>query len=413
MALTAAAASAGGGEIPVEITSPPPGEPLFDRVEIAAEVRSPAPIERLEVFVDGRLAGTLTARPYRLAVDVGPQNREHLIEVVAHGADGTVSRAKRVSPRVVVHERVELDLQQLYATVTGRGGRRVLDLGQGDFEIRDEGKPQELVTFARGDIPFTAVLLIDGSRSMVGEPLKASLAGARRFVAAMAAHDEAKLLLYADRILAATPWAGDAAPLAGALDATVATGGTALLDHLFMALTLLEGRQGRRVVVLLSDGYDLQSVLTIDELRTVARRSQAIVYWVRLAASEPEAPRIASMSGPRPATIQGSMRSARKIELDHPRAVPLSIWRDEEELGRIYRGLERTVEESGGRIVSIAGIDGIGAAFAEVLAELREQYALGYYPDPRRNDGSWRKVKVELKRRGLKLRTREGYVDRD
>lgn len=378
-----------GAEIQVAITRPPAGEPIFDRVEIAAEVRTFWPVERVEIFVDGRLAGTLTERPFRLVVDVGPQNREHLIEVVAHDDDGSVGRARRVTPPVVVHEELELDLQQLYLTVTGRYGRRVLDLGRRDFAVRDQGKPQELVTFARGDIPFTAVLLVDGSRSMEGEPLRASLAGAHRFVADMAVHDEAKLLVYADRILLATEWTGDAAPLAAALDTTEATGGTAVLDHLYMALTLLEGRQGRRVVVLLSDGYDLQSVLTAQELRRVARRSQAIVYWVRL----------------------GSMRST--IGRPDLRKAPLSSWRNDDDVERSYRGLERTVEESGGRIVSIAGSGEIEAAFAEVLAELREQYALGYYPDPRRNDGAWRKVRVELARRGLEVRTREGYVDRD
>ncbi len=94
------------------------------------------------------------------------------------------------------------------------------------------------------------------------------------------------------------------------------------------------------------------------------------------------------------------------------RLLPVSSWHDEKSARHLYRMLGRIVRGSGGRIVTVGSVAGIERAFTEILAELREQYALGYYPDPRRNDGSWRQVKVELAKRGLKLRTREGYVDR-
>jgi VWFA-related protein len=95
------------------------------------------------------------------------------------------------------------------------------------------------------------------------------------------------------------------------------------------------------------------------------------------------------------------------------RKMPLSSWRDEEMVADSLEALEQIVEESGGRALEVASVEDVGPAFAEILAELREQYALGYYPDPRRNDGSWRKVEVDLAGgRGLRVRTRAGYVDR-
>ena len=75
------------------------------------------------------------------------------------------------------------------------------------------------------------------------------------------------------------------------------------------------------------------------------------------------------------------------------------------------RILETIVAASGGRIIRVPVITGAARAFADILAELREQYALGYYPDDLRRDGSWRNVKVEIGGR-RRVRTQSGYYDR-
>ena len=73
--------------------------------------------------------------------------------------------------------------------------------------------------------------------------------------------------------------------------------------------------------------------------------------------------------------------------------------------------LVELVELSGGRIIPARTPNEIEGVFAEILLELREQYALGYYPTKQRNDGSWRRVRVKVDRRGVKVRTHEGYID--
>lgn len=391
----------------VEIVSPPDGEAVFGRVEVVAEVRSGEPVERVEVFLDGRSVAAVLEPPYRLIVDVGEENREHRIEVVAHGRGGSIARAERTTPAIRIDDEVQLELQQLYVTVTRGRGRRVLDLDEAQFRIRDDGRSQEIVTFGRGDIPFTAALMIDASFSMLGERLDAALAGARRFVADMRPHDEARLMVFGDRLFQVTPFAGPDAPPAPGLAADEAVGGTSIYDHLYLALSALENRQGRRVVVLLSDGVDLHSVLSPGELRDFARRSQAMVYWVRpeREGAGAEAPDLRELR-----SRTGQMRSSRP----HPgyHRTPLSSWRNAEAVAVGVTTLEEIVEESGGRALEVASVEEVGPAFAEILAELREQYALGYYPDPRRNDGSWRKVRVDVSGGRYKVRTRAGYVDR-
>ncbi len=385
-------------EVMVRIDRPAVGEALFGEIEIAVQVMATEPIVRVEVSLDGEVIETFHEPPFRVRVNVGGENRDRLIEVTAEGRSGAIGEARLLAPRLVVHDRLEVDLQQLYVTVTGRDGRRVLNLDRQDFRIRDDREPQEILTFERGDVPFTAVVLVDGSTSMRGGRLRASLKGAHRFVDGMRQLDEAKLMVVSDRILEITPWSGESAPLTRALETAPVGGGTAILDYLYMALTQLESRQGRRVVILLSDGWDAQSVLTARQLRGVVRRSQALVYWVRLAGDEPGYGR--------------ELSSPRQGPLEPVRLLPISSWRDERESRRLYDMLEKTVRESGGRIESVPSIHGIVPTFEDILAELREQYVLGYDPDPRRNDGSWRSTEVRLAKRGLRVRSQQGYVDR-
>ena len=71
----------------------------------------------------------------------------------------------------------------------------------------------------------------------------------------------------------------------------------------------------------------------------------------------------------------------------------------------------RTVLETGGRIIDLAQIDQTSAAMNEILRELREQYVIGYYPTITLNDDSWHSVQVRVKRPGVKVRARDGYID--
>ena len=214
---------------------------------------------------------------------------------------------------------------------------------------------------------------------MRGERLRVALSGARSFIDAMARLDQASLLLFAGRIVHATPFTGFPRVLASGLDGVEAGGGTALCDHLYAALKLLEERQGRRVVILLTDGVDTTSVLAMEDVLWAAQRSQALIYWLRL-----------------PLTARSGGFS--------------SAWRDARGHRRQLEGLEEVVRRSGGRTVPLRAVEDAARAFTDILRELRGQYVLGYYPEPRRGDGRWRRVRVRAGG-GLEVRAREGYGD--
>lgn len=381
----ALAAECGAATPRVEITSPVGTEAVFGEITLAAEVQCDEAIEFVDFLLDGKRIGRLAAPPFRVTADAGSDNVEHLIRVTATTVSGTTASTSLVTPRIQVDDEVVVELQQLYVTAT-KGDRRVLDLQRGDFTVLDDGAPQSLVTFARGDVPFSAVILLDASASMAGEKMRAALDGARAFTTAMRPLDEARLIVFSDRLLARTPFLGSGVDLLGGISVPLAQGGTALNDHLFIALQALEQRQGRRVVIILSDGMDSHSVLSIDDTVPQARRARALVYWLRI--------------------TRGSGAVA---EADP--GLQFSAWRDGKGHRRQVDLLERTVVESGASVTLIEGAGAIGQRFQEILAELRDQYVLGYYPSNSRNDGRWHDVEVRARRGNVKLRTALGYTD--
>ncbi len=371
--------------IRVFLDQPERTKPAFGSVEMLATVGSDEPVARVVLYVDGIVAAELTEPPYAATVEVGSENRPHRFEAVAYAVSGATARAFFTTPTIRVDEEVTISLQQLYVTVT-RNGRRVTGLTRDRFTVTDQGRRQELVTFARGDIPFTAAVLLDSSTSMAGDKLRAALAGAKAFFERMSPLDESRLVVFSDRILHSTPFTSYPEVLTAGLGSVRAAGGTALADHLYLALKQLQQRQGRRVVILLSDGVDSHSVVSMADALAQARRSQALIYWLRL-----------------------PYGSGRETASGLPRLA--SAWRDSDDYDREFALLSQTVLESGGRIATLAAMAEIGPAFEEIRQELREQYVLGYYPTARRRDGSWRKVQVRLRDGSLDVRVREGYND--
>jgi VWFA-related protein len=342
---------------------------------------SPAgtPIDRVEILLDGVTVGVAERAPYRLIIDAGDENRIHRLEAVAHGPGGAKATATLDTPRLAADVEIQVDLQQLFVTVKD-GAQPVLDLTQNSFKVFDQDQPQPVVTFGRGDIPFTAVLLVDASASMDGKPLNKALDGARAFFSSMATLDQAKLLLFSDRILLETPFTSIQSVLTLGLRGVKAEGGTALNDALYLASKRLETRRGRKIAVLISDGVDVESVLSLKEARAIARR-QVTLYWLRL---------------PR-----------RDVD---KKVLVTSAWRSAPEHQAELDLLREAVLGSGGRIVDLTSVEEIPTQLTTLLRELREQYVLGIAPRRTGSPGSWHDVRVEVPG-GLQVRTQDGYFE--
>ncbi|MEZ5331973.1 MAG: VWA domain-containing protein [Thermoanaerobaculia bacterium] len=393
-ALVVAAAAAGLQEAPapapaaakpeVTIVSPQSHEPLFGEVELEAEITN-ASVASVEFIVDGALLGSLTAPPWKMTVDVGHENVEHRLRVVARLTNGTAIEKVLRSGTFTVDDVLDIELRQLYVSVSS-GGRALLNLDQNAFRVIDDGVEQDIVTFGRGDVPLTAVLLLDCSESMAGDRLQAALDGSRVFLRGMNDLDEVKVVLFSDRIVRTTPFATDTGVLEAALDGISPVGGTAVNDYLYSGLQLLDARQGRKVVVLFTDGVDVHSLLPAKDVLWKAQRSQAVIYWIYLKEDNS-----AIAAGDSEATFN-------------------SAWRDYKANEREFATLAKIVEQSGGRIEELDSARQLQGAFADIIRELREHYVLGYYPKQVRHDGSWHDLEVRVQGPG-RVRTREGYVD--
>jgi Ca-activated chloride channel homolog len=188
------------------------------------------------------------------------------------------------------------------------------------------------------------------------------------------------VMVFADRVLAITPFGAPEPELLEGVDRANAAGGTAITDHVYAALRLLDDRPGRRMVVLLSDGADVLSVLSAEDLLWKVRRSDTTLYWLRL--------------------VRAGERSGFS-----------SSWRDVAANRRERDGLLAAVAESGGRTEPLVRPSQLATSFTALLDEVRRQYVLGYYPRDLRHDGSWRPVEVRLEAPGTRLRYRSGWVD--
>jgi Ca-activated chloride channel family protein len=345
-----------------------------------------AKVERLELYLDGVQVGSLDhpRPPYRLAIDTGGENLEHLLEAVVRIGGKSVSTQLH-TPAIHTDYEVTVGLQQVYVTVEGADGATAADLSSADFTIRDDGDTQPLVTFERGDVPFTAALLLDASASMRGEGLTTALAGVRDFAGELQRLDEAKLLLFNDRVRQETAFTAVPSLLTLTLSGLTAGGGTALNDALYLAVGRLAERQGRRVAIILSDGIDVESVLSVSDVERALVRSGVVVYWVRL-----------------------GVEDDRDLDADLSRT---STWRDVTGHREELHGLAELVTASGGRRLKAATPAAVGPALREILRELRSQYVLGFYPSKTRGAGVWHRLSVSVGRRDLRLRTRAGYAE--
>ena len=370
--------------VPLRIELEHPREDTVAAGDVAVEARvwGDEPVRLVEISIDGRVVARLEDPPYRTMVSLDDGAPARTFEAVAVGTQGGRAASSVTTRRLELREELDVALKQIYVTATTRGGRPVV-LSREHVRIYDEGRQRPVVTFERGDLPLTAVALVDASESMRGSRLDAASRGLHAFAAAMQPLDEATVLLFADRPVRWVPFDSAPVELLAGLGEIAARGGTSLHDALYVALRTLDHRLGRKVVILLSDGADVSSVLSMQDVLWKLQRTDAQLYWIRL-----------------------------RTAGDRAQDTISSSWRDAATHQEESRLLQQAITESGGRIEVLQHAEEGEAAVRSILAELRGQYALGYYPEDRRFDGSWRPVEVRVGVPGVDLRYRSGYIDR-
>lgn len=276
------------------------------------------------------------------------------------------------------------DLVILSATAVDRRGRPVTDLGRNEVRVYEDGRPQKLEHFSQGrEASARLLLLLDASGSMTGE-LKSSSTrmAALQILAALDPEDEAALAAFDHKYWGVVPFTRDRRKVEEAMAEIEPFGATALHDALARAASDLASHgEGRRAVVVLTDGVDTASQLVADE---VLSRSQALdvpIYAVSVVSplDDPKSERFTGRERPSVATAAATV-------------------------------LARYADLSGGAAFTVSEIGGLRAAAARIVGELKQQYRLGYDPPP--GPPRFRRIDVRSTRKGVVVRTRRGYLPR-
>jgi Ca-activated chloride channel family protein len=270
---------------------------------------------------------------------------------------------------------VKTELVVVPAVVTDARGQHVSGLSQENFRVYEDGRPQDIGVFQRGEASVTLGLIVDRSRSM--RPKTALLLAAVSAVLhSSRPGDELFAVDFNDRVLPAAsgspPFTDDVKVLETALTAVQAEGRTALYDGVAEGLMHLQlGHAGRQALIVVSDGGDNASQHTYTQILALARRSEAVIYAIGLLGMSPD--------------------------------------EEDEDAGL----LKRLCKETGGVAYFPKTAGEIAAVSTHIANDLREQYTLGFTPAERTDKRAFRTIKVTAiaaGQGGLHVRTRAGYI---
>jgi VWFA-related protein len=270
---------------------------------------------------------------------------------------------------------VHTELVAVPVIVTGARGERVSGLTEENFRVFEDGRRRDIVVFHRGADAISLGVVVDRSQSMRGK-VTALKTAVSALLQSTRPDDQLFGVDFNDRVSLAlrgdAPFTRDARELETALATAFAGGRTALYDGVARGLQQLQrARPGTHALVVVSDGGDNASRRTYAEVLALARQSDAVVYAIGLMATSPA---------------------------------------DEEEDAGL---LKRLCRDTGGTAYFPATADEIVTVSSQIARDIREQYTLGFTPDPQTARTAFRKIHVTVSapgRGGLRVRTRSGYV---
>lgn len=310
-----------------------------------------------------------------------------------------------------------VDLINVTATVTDATGQFVRGLKQDDFTLYEDGKPQPISQFEAQRVPVSLGIALDTSGSMFGERIAAAQAALNRFLFdLLGPDDEVFLYRFDSKPELVQRWTTDRASVSRALGSVHANGGTALYDCVAAALPLAEsGARKKKALVILSDGNDTSSRLTLEPLHEMIRESEVLVYAVGIDASGSDSyaysSRTSPSSGPATRAVpQPFPGKGPTVESAPPPAAPASYSRAAKSNGEGVNvdALRAITDDSGGRTEIIISNKDLDPATARIADELSQQYFLGY-TSAAPKDGKWHTIQVVV-RHGYTVRARKGFI---
>jgi VWFA-related protein len=244
------------------------------------------------------------------------------------------------------------------------GRTPVAGLTAQDFELRDNGVLQTVDAVLASNVPLNAVLAFDTSASVNGERRHDLIDAGDTFLAALKPVDRASLLTFGGGVAPRVPPTADFAAVRAELHRIAPGGQTSLMDGVYAALTMTLARTESTLVLVCTDGTDTSSWLDPREVLEAAKRSNAVIYVVTSAG------------------------------------------------GHLSTSISDLANTTGGLVMAIESNAELGATFTKILEEFHSRYVLTYSPRGVR-PGGFHAIDVRVKRRGLTVKARPGYVGLD
>jgi Ca-activated chloride channel family protein len=275
--------------------------------------------------------------------------------------------------------KVNVRLVNVFTIVTDESGAPVGNLTKEDFHVFEDGKEQDIAVFAReSELPLSIVLAVDASLS-TRKDLPLELESARRFARVMLRPvDAISIYQFSQFVSEVIPFTGDLRVIDRGIARIQSQSSTALYDAIYLGSRALIPREGRKVLVVITDGGDTSSKVSYTEAVRAAQTAEAIVYSIIMVPIEASA--------------------GRDIGGEH--------------------ALIQISHDTGGKYYYASDRNGLDKAFKQISEELRTQYLVAYYP-ARRIGGDFRKIQVVVEPHAsekipatkLRVRHRTGYYN--
>jgi Ca-activated chloride channel family protein len=270
----------------------------------------------------------------------------------------------------------KVDLVRLLVSVRDQHGAIITNLNKGDFRVLDSSVEQQVAVFERNtSMPLSVAILMDTSASTRVD-LHYETGSTLRFISALLdagnPQDTFALFTFNWRTNMEVDYSRNRGRAAKALNTAQGEGGTSLYDAIFLAGDTLQGREGRHVIVVVTDGGDTTSYKKYNDALRAAQMADAVMYPIVIV------------------PVAGD--AGRNLGGEH--------------------ALTTLASATGGRIFNPSGFDELDTAFSDIIRELRTQYLLGFYPKdvteaPRR----FHPVSVAVKPPGMHTLARSGYYE--
>lgn len=278
--------------------------------------------------------------------------------------------------------RVEANLVTVPASIMDRDGRYVTTLRKEDFQILEDGVEQEIALFAPAEQPCTVLFLVDVSSSMSPyiENLRRAING---FASRLRPDDQLIVTTFFQwvHVLLPATRVGDLhGDLQPKLSREADCPNTYLYDAVDDALNRMKRINGRKAIIVFSDGYGGGFSATAKGTLRKAEEQGALIYTVQFGTPPPEVPRNVN---------------------------PKYFFELIEQVDGYMRNL---AQKTGGRYLRVREISNFATTFNPVTEELRRQYMLGYYPKKQLESGQQRQIKVKVRLPNLVVRARDSYV---